>query len=109
LVMTENEKLQYVRDFYKVPAYVGRVVYAGGKRGVVTGASGPHVKVCLDGARRAGIYHPADQIVWTEESAPLPKRTKGQRLYDAWLNSECNESFIEFLQNPYWKEYRKRA
>jgi hypothetical protein len=44
------DPLQYIRDYYKVPAYVGRVVYAGGKRGVVVGASGPHLKVNLDTA-----------------------------------------------------------
>jgi hypothetical protein len=103
------DPLQYVRDYYKVPAYVGRVVYAGGKRGVVVGASGPHLKVNLDGARHPGVYHPTDSMRWTEETAPLPKRTRSQRNYDAYLHSETTESFIEFMRNPYWNDLRRRT
>ena len=36
-----------------------------------------------------------------------PKTTRGQRRYRAYLNSESNESFIEWLSNSYWKDYRK--
>lgn len=108
-LQNDYDPLQYVRDYYHVPAYVGRVVYAGRKRGIVVGASGPHVKIHIDGERHAGVYHPTDGLQWTEESAPLPKLSRSQRNYDCYLNSESNESFIEWLRNPYWNEARKRA
>lgn len=105
----EYDPLQYVRDYYHVPAVVGRVVYARGKRGVVVGASGPHVKVHIDGERRAGIYHPTDEMRWTDEFAPLPKKTRAERNYDAYLHSETSETFIEFMRNPYWNDLRART
>lgn len=39
---------QYIRDYYGVPARRGLVVEYNGKRGVVTGTSGPHLTVRLD-------------------------------------------------------------
>lgn len=105
----EYDPLEYIRSYYKVPAVVGRVVYAGDRRGIVTGASGPHVKIHMDGDRRAGVYHPTDGLIWTNELAPLPKKTRSQRNYDAYLHSETNETFIEFLKNPYWNDLRART
>jgi len=42
------------------------------------------------------------------ESPPPPKLTRGQRRYNAYLESECLESFGEWLKNPYWNDLRKR-
>ena len=40
---------------------------------------------------------------------PLPsKMTRSQRRYEAYLKSETDESFGEWLKNPYWDDYRKR-
>jgi len=105
----EYDPLEYIRNYYRVTAVVGRVVYAGARRGVVTGASGPHVKIHLDGDRHPGVYHPTDGLTWTEEIAPLPKLTRSQRNYDAYLHSETTETFIEFLRNPYWNDLRART
>lgn len=43
------------------------------------------------------------------ESRPKPpKITRGQKNYRAYLSSETDESFIEFMKNPYWDNYRAR-
>lgn len=58
--MRKYDPLQYVRDTYGVPAYVGVPIEYEGKAGVITGASGPHVKARLDGEKHARPYHPID-------------------------------------------------
>lgn len=54
--------LEYIRKYYRVPAKRGKIVQykANGKLGVITGASGPHVNVRLDGEKVALPYHPDD-------------------------------------------------
>lgn len=57
--------LSYIREYYGVPAKVGEpvIVISGnhkGKKGFVTGSSGPHVRVKLAWEKRSKIYHPTD-------------------------------------------------
>lgn len=54
------DPLEYVRNYYGVPAKKGKIVKYKDKLGVITGASGPHVKVRLDGEKNALPYHPTD-------------------------------------------------
>ncbi len=51
----------YIRSYYKVPATRGgRVRTSKNELGTITGTSGPHVKVRLDGEKHAHPYHPTD-------------------------------------------------
>jgi len=55
----------YVREYYKVPAYVGvRVTIRGGRAGVLVEArhSQHYVHIKLYGDRHADVYHPTDGI-----------------------------------------------
>ena len=52
--------LEYIREYYGVPAKRGEPVAYRGTPGVVTGASGPHVNVRLDGQKHSLPYHPTD-------------------------------------------------
>jgi hypothetical protein len=52
--------LEYIREYYKVPAFKGHKISYRGKPGVIIGASGPHVKIRLDGEKSSGAYHPTD-------------------------------------------------
>ena len=54
------DPLEYVRNYYRVPAKKGKIVSYNGKLGIITGASGPHVKVKLEGMKHALCYHPSD-------------------------------------------------
>ncbi len=58
--------MNWVRKNYNVPAKVGgRVEYTGSGKsqmGTITGSSGPHLMVRLDGARRSRPYHPTWEI-----------------------------------------------
>jgi hypothetical protein len=59
-----RDPLQYVRDYYGVPAYKGVKVEAYGKPGVIAGGEGPHVLIKLDGEKHARPYHPTDGITY---------------------------------------------
>lgn len=54
--------MQYVRDYYRVPAKRGgRVRYTGGgqsRHGTIRSASGQYLRILLDGDKHAGTYHP---------------------------------------------------
>jgi hypothetical protein len=65
--MRNYDPLQYVRDYYGVPAYKGVKVTAYGKQGVITGADGPHVSIRLDGEKNSRPYHPTDGITYQIE------------------------------------------
>jgi hypothetical protein len=54
------DPLEYVRNYYRVPAKKGKIVSYNGKLGVITGASGPHVKVKFKGEKHTWSYHPSD-------------------------------------------------
>lgn len=58
--MKGYDPLEYIRNTYGVPATKGKVVSYKGQLGVITGASGPHVKVKLEGEKHADVYHPTD-------------------------------------------------
>ena len=54
------DPLEYIRIYYGVPAIKGKVIGYNGKLGVITGASGPYVKIKLEGEKHALPYHPSD-------------------------------------------------
>ena len=58
--MTKYDPLEYIRNYYGVPATKGKIVRYKGKLGIITGASGPHVKVRIEGEKHALPYHPTD-------------------------------------------------
>lgn len=54
----DTEGLEYIRSYYKVPARIGVPVLFEGKPGVITGSSGPHLLVHIDGADEPVPAHP---------------------------------------------------
>ncbi|MCA3247422.1 MAG: hypothetical protein ING29_13195 [Azospirillum sp.] len=65
--------LDYIRSYYGVPAKKGARVEAYGKPGVITGASGPHILIRLDGHKNAHPYHPTDGIEYAALRAEQQK------------------------------------
>ncbi len=58
--------IEYIRDAYGVPAWVrGRVRYTDRdghtSEGTITGTSGPHLLIRLDGERYSRAYHPKSE------------------------------------------------
>lgn len=64
-----SNDFDYIRNYYGVPAKRGARVEYQGKLGTVTGTSGPHVTVKLDGSKLSFPYHPTD-LRWLEVGAP---------------------------------------
>lgn len=70
--------LDYIRTTYGVPARKGqRVRYTGDKgpknparEGVITGASGAHLRIRMDGDSFSNIYHPTWEIEYLQEPQP---------------------------------------
>jgi len=64
--------LEYIRDYYRVPARVGgRVKYTGGKQpqyGTIVDASGQYLVIRLDGEAHELSYHPTWEITYLEAS-----------------------------------------
>lgn len=64
--MARATKFDYIRRYYRVPAKRGaRVRYTGAreaKLGTVLSATGPYVRIRLDGEKRAHVYHPTWEL-----------------------------------------------
>jgi hypothetical protein len=72
--------LEYVRETYQVPAFVGaRVRYTGGKEsveGTILGERAGMIRVRLDGHKRSYNFHPT----WEMEYLPTPEpSTRGEK------------------------------
>ena len=67
----KTDPLQYVRDYYGVPAYKGMRVSVYGKEGVITGGDGSYICVRVDGQKHSGNYHPTDGVVYKVEGTTL--------------------------------------
>jgi hypothetical protein len=66
------DELQYIRDYYAVPAYRGVKVNAYGKEGVITGGDGSYVMIRLEGNAFSRPYHPTDGITYKIEGGHKP-------------------------------------
>jgi hypothetical protein len=53
-----DDGLEYVRDYYGVPAVIGRRVEADGREGVITGGDGQYLLVRIAGENAPSRWHP---------------------------------------------------
>lgn len=64
--------LNYIRNFYGVPAFRGReIVYTGGsngqqRKGKILGSSGPYIRVRFDGELRPLLLHPTWEVAYLD-------------------------------------------
>ena len=52
--------LEYIQEYYGVPAKKGGKVTYKGVPGKIVGYSGPHIKIKLEGESKGRPYHPKD-------------------------------------------------
>jgi hypothetical protein len=68
--------IDQIRKQYGVPAKRGgRVEYTGGKSsnlGTITGTSGPHLLILLDGSKHSMPFHPTWEVRYLDASAQPP-------------------------------------
>ncbi len=62
--------MQYIRDYYSVPAKRGgKVIYTGSiepKTGIITSAKGAKLMIRMDGLKHARPYHPTWELQYVE-------------------------------------------
>jgi len=90
---------EYVRDYYGVPACIGRRVIAYGKPGIIAADRGNYIGVLLDEDKPGTIenYHPTDGIEYLDMGR-IRKMTAGQRRYLEFIKADWFDgSFAEWL------------
>jgi hypothetical protein len=91
---------EYVRQYYKVPAEIGRRVSVYGKSGIITADRGHYIGVTLDSEKpnRVSNYHPTDQVVYLGMGKIRPM-TRSQQRYARYREcADCFNSFRDFLR-----------
>jgi hypothetical protein len=92
--------LEYILEYYGVPAEINRRVIVYGKPGIIVGASGPHIRVNLDDdpPGRDGPYHPTDGVEYLDIGVPR-KVPRSRRRYLEYLRADSGLPFGEWLKN----------
>lgn len=96
--MPIGKPLDYVVQYYGVPAAIGRRVVAYGKPGIIVADRGHYIGVTLDDdpKRHVSNYHPVDGIEYGEMADKLPKPPRRTN-YDRYYDEEWSCAFHEFL------------
>lgn len=102
--LTKEQQCRYVRDYYGVPAEIGRRVTVGDRPGIITADRGAYIGVTFDDDKPTVISpcHPTSQVVYGEMGTPRPL-TRSQRRYLDYLEvADVFEDFGHYLR--YLKE-----
>lgn len=60
--------IEYIRNFYNVPAKIGTRVKYEGKLGTIKGTKNAYLKILLDGEKKTKCYHPTYNIEYITEN-----------------------------------------
>jgi hypothetical protein len=91
---------QYVRDYYGVPAEIGRRVIVSGKPGIIAADRGHYIGVNFDTDKPGSILnaHPTSGVEYLGMGQVRPM-TRSQRRYQEYLNvADCYDDFGHFLR-----------
>ena len=98
----------YVRDYYGVPAEVGRRVTVSGKPGIIAADRGHYIGVNFDNDRPGVILncHPTSEVVYgSMDKVRKPSRHAAR--YQRYL--EYGDRFDSFLDFCYWDAQPERS
>ena len=96
---------EYVRNYYGVPACIGRKVMVYGKPGIIVEDRGNYIGVNLD-TNNSGIvhnYHPTDGVEYLG-MGKVRKASKARGRYLDFLYADLSCTFGEYLKNGWYKE-----
>lgn len=96
---------EYARQYYGVPAEIGRRVVMNGRPGVIAEDRGQYVGVLFDDCKPGDFLpcHPTWEMRYGEMGAVrVEKLTKAQRRYRAWVRCDFSECFDDFLHFCDW-------
>jgi hypothetical protein len=95
-----SQSCAYVRQYYGVPAAIGRRVTVYGRSGIIAADRGQYIGVNFDDAKPWVIdnAHPTAEVVYGD-MAELRKLTRSQQRYQRYLDvADCFESFRHYLK-----------
>jgi hypothetical protein len=95
-----NRSCEYVREYYGVPAEVGRRVTVHGKPGIIAADRGHYIGVTFDSDKPGVVHnaHPTDNVQYGD-LGKVRQPTAAQRRYAHYLDvADCYESFSHFLR-----------
>lgn len=92
---------EYVRDYYNVPACIGRRICFEGEKGTIAKDRGNYIGVNFDKDKPNVIknLHPTYNVIYLGMGKPR-KLTRAQKRYQEYLNSayfDAGDSFARFL------------
>lgn len=90
---------EYVREYYKVPAEIGRRVRVDGNPGTIIADRGHYIGVNFDTAKPGNIdnCHPTWNVEYLDEIAKPREPTRSQLRYQRYLDAESTLSFGEWM------------
>lgn len=93
---------EYVKQYYGVPAELGRDVVIGGKTGTITSDQGNYIGVTFhDDKRKYSLpCHPTSEVVYLDTFSDLKRfrPTRSQERYRQYLSEDYSGSFGEYLK-----------
>jgi hypothetical protein len=89
---------KYVRDYYGVPAEIGRRVEIEGKAGIIAEDRGHYIGVNLDTDKPCVVhnYHPKCGVKYLGMGT-VRKLTRSQERYREFIRADYGHSFAEWL------------
>ncbi len=92
---------EYVREYYGVPACIGRLVKVDGKPGIIAEDRGNYIGVNFDEDKPGSISnaHPTWKVEYGD-MGKIRKMTKAQKRYQRFL--EFGDSFDDFMHYCRW-------
>jgi len=90
---------EYARDYYGVPARIGRRVVVHGRPGIIAEDRGHYIGVNFDADKPGMVFnaHPTNNVEYGE-MGQIRKMTRSQQRYNEYLKcADCFESFADFL------------
>lgn len=97
---------EYVKEYYNVPACIGRVVEVSGRRGIIAEDRGHYIGVNFDDDKPGSISncHPTSNVKYLG-MGKVRRMTRSQKRYLRYIKSDgCFENFYHFLM---WEEFER--
>jgi len=95
--------MDYIRQYYSVPAEIGRDVTVSGRKGTITSDKGAYIGVTFHDDKKLNSLpcHPTSEVVYLDSFTELKnlqtKNSRSKARYDKYLESEYPGTFAEFL------------
>ena len=90
---------EYVRDYYKVPACIGRVIEYKGRKGIISKDGGNYIAVNFDDDKPVSTIniHPTDPGLKYIGIGKIREMTRSQQRYQDYVDADTGLSFAEYM------------